>query len=144
MADRDTRHMAVNELRLAHKSSQGEHLIRFVDAFFDEGKILIAMEFADGGSMDDAIQRGQAPTLSLTLTLTLTPTPTPNQIAYVALIFALSLSFPVMFMVARTHRTLTLTLTLTLTSSLSLIPTQSPHPTPSPGLTRWHAPTSTP
>ena len=59
MADRDTRHMAVNELRLAHKSSRGEHLIRFVDAFFDEGKILIAMEFADGGSMDDAIQRGQ-------------------------------------------------------------------------------------
>ena len=46
MADRDTRHMAVNELRLAHKSSQGEHLIRFVDAFFDEGKILIAMECA--------------------------------------------------------------------------------------------------
>ena len=59
MADRDTRHMAVNELRLAHKASQGEHLIRFVDAFFDEGKILIAMEFADGGSLDDAIQRGQ-------------------------------------------------------------------------------------
>jgi len=58
MADKDTRHMAVNELRLAHKSSRGDHLIHFVDAFFDEGKIVIAMEFADGGSMDDAIQRG--------------------------------------------------------------------------------------
>ena len=59
MADKDLRHMAVNELRLAHKSSQGDHLIRFVDAFFDEGKIIIAMEFADAGSLDDAIQRGQ-------------------------------------------------------------------------------------
>jgi len=39
MADRDTRHMAVNELRLAHKASQGEHLIRFVDAFFDEVRV---------------------------------------------------------------------------------------------------------
>ena len=50
--------MAINELRLAHKASNGDHLIKFIDAFFDEGKIVIAMEFADGGSMDDVIQRG--------------------------------------------------------------------------------------
>ena len=58
MAYKDLRHMAINELRLAHKASNGDHLIKFIDAFFDEGKIVIAMEFADGGSMDDVIQRG--------------------------------------------------------------------------------------
>ena len=58
MADKDLRHMAVNELRLAHKASQGDHLIKFIDAFFDEGKISICMEFADAGSFEDVIQRG--------------------------------------------------------------------------------------
>ena len=58
MADNDLRHMAVNELRLAHKASQGDHLIKFIDAFFNEGKICICMEFADAGSLDDVIQRG--------------------------------------------------------------------------------------
>ena len=52
MADNDLRHMAVNELRLAHKASQGDHLIKFIDAFFDEGKISICMEFADAGSFE--------------------------------------------------------------------------------------------
>ena len=33
-----------------------EHLVRFVDAFFDDGKISILMEFADGGSLDDVIK----------------------------------------------------------------------------------------
>ena len=77
MADADTRRMAVNEVRvragLPHvlnsrcsppsavqlriaRAAKGEHLIRFVDAFFDEGKISIALEFADAGSMDDIIR----------------------------------------------------------------------------------------
>ncbi len=55
MADADTRRMAVNELRLA-SSAHAEHLVRFVDAFFDDGKISILMEFADGGSLDDVIK----------------------------------------------------------------------------------------
>ena len=38
MADADTRRMAVNELRLA-SSAHAEHLIRFVDAFFDEVRV---------------------------------------------------------------------------------------------------------
>jgi serine/threonine protein kinase len=58
MADADTRRMAVNELRIA-RAARGEHLIRFVDAFFDEGKISIALEFADAGSLDDVIRRSK-------------------------------------------------------------------------------------
>ena len=38
MADADTRRMAVNELRIA-RAAQGEHIIRMIDAFFEEGKI---------------------------------------------------------------------------------------------------------
>ncbi|KAL1520278.1 hypothetical protein AB1Y20_023745 [Prymnesium parvum] len=56
MADTDARHMAVNELKIAH-NAHCPHLIRFVDAFFNEGKISIVMELADGGSLDDVIKR---------------------------------------------------------------------------------------
>ena len=48
MADEDTRHMAVNELKIANKhAAHAEHLVRFVDAYFHNDKICIAMEFAD-------------------------------------------------------------------------------------------------
>ena len=58
MADKDLRSMAVNELRLAHAAANGDHLVQFKNAFFNEGKICICMEFADAGSLDDVIQRG--------------------------------------------------------------------------------------
>jgi hypothetical protein len=49
MADEDTRKMAINELQIANKhAAHAEHLVRFVDAYFDNDKICIAMEFADG------------------------------------------------------------------------------------------------
>ena len=58
MADDDTRHMACNELRIAHKhAAHAEHLVHFVDAYFSNDKICIAMEFADAGSYEDVIQR---------------------------------------------------------------------------------------
>ena len=47
MADEDTRHMAVNELKIAN-GHVAENLVRFVDAYFHNDKICIAMEFADG------------------------------------------------------------------------------------------------
>ena len=50
MADEDTRHMAVNELKIANKHAalEAPNLVRFVDAYFHNDKICIAMEFADG------------------------------------------------------------------------------------------------
>ena len=40
--------MACNELRIANKhAAHAEHLVRFVDAYFHNDKICIAMEFAD-------------------------------------------------------------------------------------------------
>ena len=49
MADEDTRHMAVNEIKIANKHAKhAEHLVRTVDAYFHNDKICIAMEFADG------------------------------------------------------------------------------------------------
>lgn len=44
MADDDTRRMACNELRIAHKhAAHAEHLVHFVDAYFSNDKICIAM-----------------------------------------------------------------------------------------------------
>ena len=58
MADEDTRHMAVNELKIANRhAAHAEHLVRFVDAYFHNDKICIAMEFADAGSFEDVINR---------------------------------------------------------------------------------------
>jgi hypothetical protein len=58
MADDDTRRMAVNELRIAHRhAAHAEHLVHFVDAYFAADKICIAMEFADAGSFEDVIKR---------------------------------------------------------------------------------------
>ena len=68
MADEDTRHMAVNELRIAHKhASHAEHLVRFIDAYYHAEKICIAMEYADAGSYADVIERsgGGVPTTPL-------------------------------------------------------------------------------
>ena len=63
IADTDARHMAVNELKIA-RSAHCPNLIQFIDAFFNEGKIAIVMEFADGGSLDDVIRRsGSIPEL---------------------------------------------------------------------------------
>jgi len=56
IADTDARHMAVNELQIA-RNAHCPHLIQFIDAFFNEGKISIVMEFADGGALDDVIKR---------------------------------------------------------------------------------------
>ena len=57
MADDDTRRMAVNELRISHKHARHAHyLVRFLDAFFHDGKICIAMEFCDAGSYQDIIK----------------------------------------------------------------------------------------
>jgi len=57
MADEDTRHMAVNELKIANKhAAHAEHLVRFVDAYFHNDKICIALEFADAGSFEDIIR----------------------------------------------------------------------------------------
>ena len=56
MADDDTRRMAVNELRIAHRHAHAQHLVNFVDAFFADGKICIAMEFMDAGSFEGIIK----------------------------------------------------------------------------------------
>jgi len=53
-ADDQTRRMAVNELKMGHKhAGHADYLVQFIDAFFVEGKICIAMEFADAGSLED-------------------------------------------------------------------------------------------
>jgi serine/threonine protein kinase len=58
LADDDTRRMACNELRIAHKhASHADHLVHFVDAFFHNDRICIAMEFCDAGSYEDVIRR---------------------------------------------------------------------------------------
>ena len=60
MADEDTRHMAVNEIKIANKhAAHAEHLVKTVDAYFHKDKICIAMEFADAGSFEDVINRSE-------------------------------------------------------------------------------------
>ena len=59
MANTGTRRMAVNELRIAHQAQgRSKHLIAFVDAFFSDGNISIAMEYADAGSVADVMTSG--------------------------------------------------------------------------------------
>ena len=59
-ADPATRRMAVNELKLAQKTmGTHPHIMRFIDAYFDEGAVLILMELADAGSLDDAIRKSE-------------------------------------------------------------------------------------
>jgi len=60
IADEDTRRMAVNELKIAHRHARkADHLVHFVDAFYTGDQLLIAMEFADGGDMKDVIERSR-------------------------------------------------------------------------------------
>ena len=47
--------LTLAELRIAHKHQAQEFLVSFVDAFFADGKICIAMEFCDVGSLDRVI-----------------------------------------------------------------------------------------
>mmetsp|Transcript_35133 Transcript_35133/g.102987 ORF Transcript_35133/g.102987 Transcript_35133/m.102987 type:complete len:299 (-) Transcript_35133:68-964(-) len=60
MSDPSARSAAVNELKLAQKAAGAhQHMMRFIDAYFDEGHVLILMELADAGSLDDAIRKAQ-------------------------------------------------------------------------------------
>jgi serine/threonine protein kinase len=58
MADQDVRHQAINELKIAqkHAAASGGHLVALVDAYYDEGKICILMEYCDGGSLVEQLQ----------------------------------------------------------------------------------------
>lgn len=55
MCDADTMHMTMNEIQILHKA-HSDHLVRFIDAFFDNGRIYLALEFCDAGSLDDVIK----------------------------------------------------------------------------------------
>lgn len=63
MASSDARHQALNEIALAQRhETRSEHLIRFIDAYFDQGNVCILMELADAGTLADAIsQSGGVP-----------------------------------------------------------------------------------
>lgn len=55
MCDQDTMHMTMNEIGILHKA-HSEYLVSFIDAFFDNGRIYLALEFCDAGSLDDVIK----------------------------------------------------------------------------------------
>jgi serine/threonine protein kinase len=55
MCDQDTMHMTINEIKILHKA-HSDHLVSFIDAFFDNGRIYLALEFCDAGSLDDVIK----------------------------------------------------------------------------------------
>lgn len=55
MCDADTMHMTINELKILDKA-HSDHLVAFVDAFFDNGRIFLALEFCDAGSLDDVLR----------------------------------------------------------------------------------------
>mmetsp|Transcript_21652 Transcript_21652/g.58268 ORF Transcript_21652/g.58268 Transcript_21652/m.58268 type:complete len:342 (-) Transcript_21652:222-1247(-) len=55
MADQDTMHMTINEIKILHKA-HSDHLVSFIDAFFDNGRIYLALEFCNAGSLDDVIK----------------------------------------------------------------------------------------
>jgi len=50
MCDADTMHMTMNEIQILHKA-HSDHLVSFIDAFFDNGRIYLALEFCDAGSL---------------------------------------------------------------------------------------------
>ena len=57
IADQSARHQALNELRIAKRHAEAtEHLVKLVDGYFDDGKILMLMEYCDGGSLEDAFK----------------------------------------------------------------------------------------
>ena len=56
MVSDDMRRMAVNELKIAHKHAHQQYLVNFIDAFFADGKIAIAMEYCDGGSLEGVVK----------------------------------------------------------------------------------------
>ena len=56
MLSDDHRRMAVNELRIAHKHARQQYLVNFIDAFFVDGRICIAMEYCAGGSLEGVIK----------------------------------------------------------------------------------------
>jgi len=60
MVSDDMRRMAVNELQIAHKHARQEYLVNFIDAFFADGKICIAMEYCDGGSLEGVVKASRA------------------------------------------------------------------------------------
>jgi len=55
MCDEDTMDMTLNEIKILHKA-HSDHLVSFIDAFFDNGRIYLALEFCDAGSLDDVIK----------------------------------------------------------------------------------------
>mmetsp|Transcript_43386 Transcript_43386/g.100434 ORF Transcript_43386/g.100434 Transcript_43386/m.100434 type:complete len:324 (+) Transcript_43386:94-1065(+) len=59
MCDQDTMHMTINEIKILHKA-HSDHLVSFIDAFFDNGRIYLALEFCDAGSLDDVIKQTPA------------------------------------------------------------------------------------
>ena len=60
IADSDSRQMAVNEIRIAHKHAKAcGHLVATLDAYFIDGKIGILMEYMDGGSLVEALAAAQ-------------------------------------------------------------------------------------
>jgi hypothetical protein len=63
--DTGKRHQLVNELN-ALRDAQHPNLVRLVGAIAEEGSILIALEFMDGGALDDLLLKvGRVPQLVL-------------------------------------------------------------------------------
>lgn len=52
----NVRKQIILELKTHHKT-QCEHVVTFFDAFYEEGSIFIALEYMDGGSLADILNR---------------------------------------------------------------------------------------
>ena len=66
VADQDARRMAINEIKIAHRHAKAcDNLVATLDAYYNEGKIGILMEFCDGGSLVEVLasSRGGLPGL---------------------------------------------------------------------------------
>lgn len=55
MCDQDAMHMSINEINLLN-NAHSDYLVKFVDAFFDNGRIYLALEYCDAGSLHDVIR----------------------------------------------------------------------------------------
>ena len=55
----DSRRMAVNELKIAHKHAHQEYLVNFIGGFVYDGKICIALEFCGAGDLAGVIKEAK-------------------------------------------------------------------------------------
>lgn len=57
LTDTGARHQAVNELKIARThQARTDHVVQLIDAFFDDGKLSVLMEYCEGGSLQDALK----------------------------------------------------------------------------------------